>query len=92
LETSTPIGAPAKERIARLRQLAAQAGRSQPIGVSLRLSAQPDNLPAALDEAQILVESGATSLSISVPPGTPPREGVAAVPATHEYLRARLET
>jgi probable F420-dependent oxidoreductase len=87
-----PIGAPGKERITRLQELASTAGRSEPIGVSLRLSARSDDLAFALDEAQGLIEAGATELSISPPAGSPPREGVAAVLATHEFLRSRLET
>ena len=86
-----PIGTPAKERITRLREFAVQAGRSEPIGVTLRLNARPDDPSAALEEAQALVELGATSLSIAAPGGAAPGDGIAAVLATHEFLRARLE-
>jgi probable F420-dependent oxidoreductase len=87
-----PIGVPAAERITHLQELASHVGRTEPIGVTLRLGARPDDLPAALDEAQNLVATGATSLSISPPAGASARDGVAAVLATHDYVRARLAT
>lgn len=86
-----PMGIPPKERISRLQELASQAGRSGAIGVTLRLNARPDDLPAALGEAEALVAAGATSLSISAPAGASPSEGVSAVLGTLEFLRSRLQ-
>lgn len=85
-----PTGTPTAERVDRLQELAREAGRSAPLGVSLRVEPRADDLPRVLDEAQALVEVGATSLIISTPADRSPRDGLAAVLATHDYLREHL--
>lgn len=85
-----PLGAPSAERIARLQQLAAEAGRE--VGVTVRVSARPDDPEATLADARAALDAGATALSVSPPPGTNASQGVAAVTAAREHLVGNLES
>ncbi|MBO0747081.1 MAG: TIGR03619 family F420-dependent LLM class oxidoreductase [Acidimicrobiaceae bacterium] len=85
-----PTGVPAPERIAALQRFAAEVGREGQVGVTARVNAQPDAPDAAAGEAKTLVESGATALSVSPPPGSNPTDGIDAVIATVAHLRQAL--
>jgi probable F420-dependent oxidoreductase len=87
-----PIGAPPAERVARLRSLAAEAGRTDQIGVTGRVSARPHDLSTALGEARELVNAGVTAISLSPPAGSDVAAGVAAVVATRDHLRDALDS
>lgn len=85
-----PTGTPSAERIAALQRFAAEAGRAGQVGVTSRIAARPDDLDAAVGEAKTQLEAGATSLSVSPPPGAGLTAGIDAVIATVGHLRQAL--
>lgn len=86
------IGAPSAERVVALQGFATAAGRGRSIGVTGRVSARTTDLEIAVGEAESLLASGATAISISPPPGSDPDAGVAAVLATRARLLDALQS
>ncbi|HEX9505482.1 MAG TPA: TIGR03619 family F420-dependent LLM class oxidoreductase [Acidimicrobiia bacterium] len=77
------------EDATRLRRIAEAAGRSEQIGVATGVSSASDD-EVLVSKARSQQAAGATALTISVPPGSSPSDGMKAVTAARQTLASAL--